>query len=134
LRAGAAPEVLAPTERRVKGVNTRRRRRGDPTKDSSEWKGVPVTTVPATLVALSSLLSFDELGRAVHEADVRGIGADQIEQALKRHARARNRARLLAIAMGDAPIVLSRLERRFLTLLRKHRLPLPETNRPEGAG
>ena len=128
------PEVLARTERRVKGVRTRRRRRGDPKKDRTEWKGIPVTTVPATLVALSSVLSFDELGRAVHEADVRGTRANQIEQALERHPQAKNRARLLALAMGDAPIVLSRLERHFLTLLRRHRLPLPETNRPEGAG
>ena len=119
----------------MKGVLTRRRRRSDPKKDSTEWRGIPVTTVPATLISLSSLLSFDELCRAVHEADVRHeIGADQIERALERHATARGRARLLALAKGDAPIVLSRLERLFLALLRKHDLPLPETNRPEGAG
>jgi hypothetical protein len=119
----------------VKGVLTRRRRRSDPKKDSTEWRGIPVTTVPATLISLSSLLSFDELGRAVHEADVRHeIGADRIERALEHHLTAKGRARLLALAKGDAPIVLSRLERLFLALLRKHGLPLPETNRPEGAG
>ena len=62
------------------------------------------------------------------------IGADQIERALEHHVTAKGRARLLALANGDAPIVLSRLERLFLALLRKHGLPLPETNRPEGAG
>jgi hypothetical protein len=80
------------------------------------------------------VLSFDDLSRAVHEADVRGVAADQIERALERHPRAPGRARLLALARGESPIVLSRLERLFLALLRKHGLPLPETNRPDGAG
>ena len=33
---------------------------------------------------------------------------------------------------GEVHITLSRLERAFLTLLRKHGLPLPQTNRPAG--
>jgi very-short-patch-repair endonuclease len=33
---------------------------------------------------------------------------------------------------GDEPVSLSRLESRFLHLLREARLPLPQTNRPAG--
>jgi hypothetical protein len=63
------PEATAPTERCVKGVRTRRRRIDD--RDRAVWHRIPVTTVPRTLVDLSSLLSLDELARAAHEAGVR---------------------------------------------------------------
>jgi hypothetical protein len=129
-----SPEVTTSTERRVPGITTKRRRRMSP-KDSTQRQGIPVTTVPTTLIAISSLLSFDELAKAVHEADVRHkVTGPHIERALERHPKAKSRSRLLAISTGDAQIVLSRLERHFLTLLRRHRLPLPETNRPYGAG
>jgi very-short-patch-repair endonuclease/phosphoribosylcarboxyaminoimidazole (NCAIR) mutase len=120
--AAPSPEVSVPRERRIKGVNVRRVRRlakGDRTV----WRGVPVTTVPATLVRLSSLLSFDELAKAAHEATVR-CEITRVEKAPQR---------LRAILEGDAPILLSRLERRFRALLRKAGLPLPVTNRPAGA-
>jgi very-short-patch-repair endonuclease len=41
--------------------------------------------------------------------------------------------RLRAIVEGDAPILLSRLERRFRAHLRDRRMPLALTNRPAGA-
>jgi hypothetical protein len=63
------PEATAPTKRRVKGVKTRTRRLD--ARDATAWRGIPVTTVPRTLVDLSSLLSLDELARAAHEAGVR---------------------------------------------------------------
>jgi hypothetical protein len=133
---GPAPpaEVTAPRGHRIRGIRTHRRERMDP-KDSTHRVGIPVTTVPTTLIAIASLLSFDDLAKAVHEADVRHkVTGPHIEGALERHPTAKSRSRLLAIATGDAEIVLSRLERHFLTLLRRHRLPLPQTNRPYGAG
>jgi hypothetical protein len=42
-------------------------------------------------------------------------------------------ARLRAILEGDAPILLSRLERGFRARLREAGRPLPITNRPAGA-
>jgi hypothetical protein len=48
------PEVTAPTERRVNGVKTRRRRMDS--RDATKWHKIPITTVPRTLVDLSSLL------------------------------------------------------------------------------
>jgi hypothetical protein len=41
-------------------------------------------------------------------------------------------ARLRAVLHGDAPVLLSKLERRCLALLRPVGLPLPVTNRPAG--
>jgi hypothetical protein len=68
--AAPVPEVTTRTERRVKGVRARRARRGDG-DDATTWRGIPVTTVPRTLVDLSSLLSLDALSRACHEAGVK---------------------------------------------------------------
>ena len=50
-----------------------------------------------------------------------------------RSSRAKRRARLLGVIRGDAHVILSKLERRFLKLLRDHSLPLPQTNRPAGS-
>jgi hypothetical protein len=106
------PEVTARTERRIKGVKVRRvRKLGE--RDKTVWRGIPVTTVPATLVRISSLLSFDELARAAHEATVR-YGITKVDESPQR---------LQAILEGDAPILLSRLERGFRALSRKEGLP-----------
>ncbi len=127
------PVVTAPSQHRLPGITLRRRRRMH-ANDSTTWKAVPITTVPVTLIDISSLLSFDDLAKAVHNADVRhGTTARHIETALERHPKAKGRRTLIAIARGDAPTLLSALERRFLSLLKTHKLPLPETNRPSGA-
>ncbi len=98
------------------------------------WKRIPITTVPRTLIDLPSLLSFDDLTRAVHEADVRhGTRPEHIEAALQRYPNAPGAATLRAITSGDAPTLLSELEKRFRALLQQHGLPLPITNRKQGA-
>ena len=116
------PEVSAPTERRIKGVKVRRVRRLGK-GDGTVRRGIPVTTVPRTLIDLSSLLSFDELAKAAHEATVR-FEITRVDSAPQR---------LKAILEGDAPILLSRLERGFRARLRERRFELPITNRPAGA-
>jgi hypothetical protein len=71
-RAAPPPEVTAPTERRVRGVKTHRSRSMDP-RDATRWRGIPVTTVPRTLVDLSSELSLEALARfleLLREADL----------------------------------------------------------------
>jgi very-short-patch-repair endonuclease len=116
------PEVSAPKERRIKGVRVRRVRQLEK-GDGTICRRIPVTTVPVTLVRLSSLLSFDELARAAHEATVR-YRITRVQGAPQR---------LKAILEGDAPILLSQLERGFRALLRKDGLDLPITNRRAGA-
>jgi very-short-patch-repair endonuclease len=101
LLKGAAPppEVTAPTERHIAGIRTRRSRKIDPA-DATTHRGIPITTVPFTLIALAAQLDAEELARACH---------------------------------GDVRVTLSKLEQRFLELLRDHGLPLPQTNRQAGA-
>jgi very-short-patch-repair endonuclease len=116
------PEVTARTERRIKGVKVRRVRRLGK-GDGTVCRRIPATTVPATLVRASSLLSFDDLAKAAHEATVR-YDITKVENAP---------LRLLAILEGDAPVLLSQLERGFRARLRGASLELPITNRPAGA-
>jgi hypothetical protein len=125
------PEVTAPTLRCVRGVKTPRSR-VDP-RDATMFRGIPVTTLPRTLVDLAAVLDLDALARACHEAGVRHRTTPaQVEAVLRRRPRSPGAGRLRLILRGDAPVLLSKLERRFRALLRETGLPLPVTNRPAG--
>jgi hypothetical protein len=112
------PEVTALTERRVKGVMTRRCRRLDP-REMTAWRGIPVTTVARTLVDLAAAVSEPELARACHEAGVRhGTTPAQVEAVLARQPNAPGARSLRRVLHGHVPVTLSKLESRFLSLLR----------------
>jgi hypothetical protein len=129
--AAPAPEVTAPTKRRIPGVKTRRARRG--AVDATRCKGIPITTVPRTLVDLASVLSLDALARACHEAGVKyRTTPRQVEAVLARRPSASGAKQLRRVLHGDVHVTLSALERRFLDLLEEAGLPLPETNKPAG--
>jgi hypothetical protein len=126
-----APEVIVPTERRIRGVGTHRARLYPP--ESTTWSGIPVTTVPRTLVDLASSLSRDDLARACHEAGVRHRTTPaHVEAVLARRPNSRGAGKLREVLRGRVRVTLSALEKRFLRLLREARLPLPVTNRPAG--
>jgi hypothetical protein len=123
------PEVTAPTERRVKGVKTHRSR----AIQATTFRGIPVTTLPRTLVDLAAVLDLDDLARACHEAEVRyGTTPAQIGAVLVRRPHSPGAAELRAVLRGDVPVALSRLEQRFLVLLGDAGLPRPQTNRAAG--
>jgi len=127
-----SPEVTAPTNRRVKGVRTRRARRGD--INGTKCRGIPVTTVPRTLVDLSSLLSSADLARACHEAGVlHRTTPRHVEEILSKRPNTPGAKQLRRVMRGDVHVTLSALERRFLERLKEGALPLPETNRVAGA-
>ena len=116
------PVVKTLTERRIEGIETHRARRGR--LRGRIWRGIPITSVPATLVDLAPSMPTDQLAKACHEAQVRfGTRPDQVERPPKK---------LRAILRGDIPVTLSELENRFLERLREAGLPLPETNRIAG--
>jgi hypothetical protein len=128
----SVPEVLAPTQHNLKGVLTRRRRAIQP-EDATTWRGIPVTTIPRTLVDLAALLQEPALARAVHEAEVRhGITPKSVEDVLARRHNWPGSRRLRRVLWGDIPVSLSRLEAAFIGGVRGAGLPLPETNRPAG--
>ena len=129
-----APHVTTPTERRVRGIITRRSPKMC-RHEATTWKGIPTTTVAATLVDLAAVLtSPGDLARACHEAQVRhGTTPAHVEAVLQRRRNAPGAKRLRAVLDGDDPTLLSHLERAFRTLLTEHGLPLPATNRKQGA-
>ena len=122
------PEVTASTERRIKGLETKRDRRLDH-REIWIYDGIPCTTAARTLVDLAATLSEDDLARAVHEASVRyRTTPKQVEAALARRPNAKGSAALRRVLRGDTKLALSRLERRFLELLEENDLELPSTN------
>jgi hypothetical protein len=119
------PEAIALTERRVKGVTTRRGRR-----KGTKVRGIPVTTVAETLVDLAALLSADALARACHEAGVRyRTTPRQVDAVLRARPNAPGAGKLRAVMRGDTPVSLSEMERLMVEAVRAARLPLPATNK-----
>jgi very-short-patch-repair endonuclease len=101
--------------------------------DATFFRGVPVTSVPRTLVDLAAVLSPDDLARACHEAGVlHGTTPAQVEAVLERRPTSPGAGQLRRVLRGDLHVTLSHLERAFLRRLRAAGLPLPETNRPAG--
>jgi very-short-patch-repair endonuclease len=125
------PEVTAPMVRRIKGVRTRHARRGE--TEATTRHGIPTTTVPRTLVDLSSLLRSGDLARACHEAGVlHRTTPRQVEAVLERRPNTPGAKQLRKVMHGNVHVTLSALERRFLERLREEALPLPITNKPAG--
>ena len=131
LGSAPKPEVTAPTDRRVRGVRTRKCQLE--ANNRTRCRGIPVTTVEHTLVDIAPTLSLDELARACHEAGVRyRTKPAEVEAVLARWPTAPGSRKLRKILSGDVHVTLSKTERRFLELLQKAGLPLPQTNRVAG--
>ncbi len=124
--AAPAPEVTAPAKRRVTGATTHRAR----SIERTTHRGVPITTVPRTLVDLASHPSLDALARACHEAGVLyDTTPRQVDNILAKRPRTKGATKLRAILHGDAQALLSELELRFRERLTEAGLPLPKTNK-----
>jgi hypothetical protein len=130
--ASPPPEVTTPLKRRVDGATIRRTRLD--ARDTTTYRGIPITTVPRTLTDLAAHLPLDALARALHEATVKfKTTPAHVDAVLHRRPRCPGAAKLRTILHGDAPITLSALEKRFLELLEGQGLPLPNTNRRTGS-
>jgi hypothetical protein len=126
------PEVLTMTERRIKGVITRRSRRTEP-RDATNWRGIPVTTVPRTVVDLAAVLPSAALAPACHEAEVRYlVTPSAVEAVLARRENSPGARELRRLLWGEVPVSLSPLESAFIARLRDAGLPIPQTNRRVG--
>jgi hypothetical protein len=126
------PEVIARTKRRIEGVTTHRSHSLN-ARDATTFRGIPVTTVPRTLIDIAADLSLDALARACHEAGVRyGTTPKAVEAVLARRPSTPGAKKLRRVLHGDVHVTLSTLEARFLELLRENGLAPPITNRPAG--
>lgn len=125
------PHVTAPTERR--------QRRGFvvhcavlPSADLAAIEGIPVTSLPRTLLDLAVMLSEDQLGKAIERAEELGLfDLRAIVELLARsgsHSGAGRLRAALAIYREEPAFTRSGLERRFLELIREAGLPAPAMN------
>jgi len=131
LLKGAPPpaEVTAPTRRWIRGVKTRTTRKLD-RRDTTKFRGIPVTSLPRTLVDLAAVLQPEELARAYHEAAVRyGIRPPHVEAVLARRPSSPGATELRSVLRGTTLVVLSLLEKTFPRRLVEAGLPLPHMNR-----
>jgi hypothetical protein len=125
-------EVITVGKRRLAGVRTRDTRRIDP-RDAATYVGIPITTVPRTLVDLAGVLDAEALGGACHEAGIKyRVTPAQVRLVIDRRPNTPGVQQLWRILDGDDPVTISRLERRFVKLIRDAGLPLPVTNKPAG--
>lgn len=127
------PDVMAATKRHIEGITTSRYRNLHPT-EAMTHRGIPITSVARTLVDLAPAVTLDELARACHEAGIRyRTNPAHVEAILTRRRNTPGGAHLRAVLLGDAPVLLSQLERAFIALLRTEHLAIPQTNRKAGA-
>lgn len=116
------------SHREVAGVRLHRRgglRPGDVTVH----EGIPVTTPIQTLIDLASEMDDRRLERAVNEADrLDLVDPETLLRALDSFPSRRGVARLRALVGARVfRLTDSELERRFLRLVRRAKLPVPET-------
>ena len=94
--------------------------------------GIPVTTVECTLLDLAAVLRPDALRHALEEAEIQARPDWRVLGELVAAADGRRGVRALRAILNERSvgtrITKSHLERAFLAFLRRHGLPLPQTN------
>jgi len=97
--------------------------------DVAVHRGVPVTSVARTFVDLAGVVAAPALERALAQAEVAGIYDRAALLEVLGRSNGRRGAGALRAAL-DEPFALTRskLERRMLSLCRRHRLPEPSVN------
>jgi very-short-patch-repair endonuclease len=129
VREGRRLDVTVPRTRHggAAGITVHRARRLEP-GEVTTLRGVPVTTLPRTLVDLADVVGEGELARAIHEAQVAHRLSPRALEAAAGRAHGRRGSGRLARAIGDPDRTRSALERRFRRLCREHGLPRPAVN------
>jgi very-short-patch-repair endonuclease len=141
-RSAAVLVGIRPSERTLTEVTVPRRRRSRPgieihnsavpLDEVTNVRGIPVTTVPRTLLDLAAVLSRRDLERAIDQAEVLRLWdplslADLVARYPGRHG-TRNVRAILAAGRIGATVTRSELERRFLSFLEDTGLPRPQVN------
>jgi hypothetical protein len=141
-RAAAALWGIRPSERRRIEVTTPRRLRSRSllqfhesrlAKDEiTTHRGIPVTTVPRTILDLAAVVDRYQVERAINEAEVlRLFDALSVRDLTERYPRRAGVAALKVILARTAiglTITRRELEARFLAFLEEYGLPRPVTN------
>jgi very-short-patch-repair endonuclease len=125
--------LLADVVRRVPGIRVHRRP-GLPAEDLTTHNGIPITSPTRTLIDLATILPPNQLEAAVNEADVQNlIDPESVRAALDHHKGERGVKPLRTLLDRHTyRMTQTELERRFLRIVRKAGLPLPETQQQIG--
>lgn len=127
---GGPVEVVVPADlsRRRPGVRVHRRRAHE-APGRREIDEIPVTHPVATLVDLATCISTGQLEAAINEADhLDLVDPEQLLVAIDSLSRRSGVGRLRALLeVPTTTLTSTRLERRFLPLVRATGLPLPQT-------
>lgn len=129
---GSAPvDITEPgARRRVKGIRARRGPALEP-DEIAEVHGIPVTAPARTLLDLAGIVRDRELEQALAQADRSGLSdratLGSLLQRRPGHRGVRRIRDLLDAPTGPA-LTRSEAEERFLALVKKARLPTPDTN------
>ena len=122
--------VPLPVDRARPGVRVRRLRRLA-LDERTTHEGIPVTTPARTLLDLAAVARPPELERALARAERGGLATpDEMIRLAERH-RHRPGIRVLDFILrhaGGPSLTRSEAEARFLSLVRRSRLPAPSTN------
>lgn len=103
-----------------------------PDHERVRFDGIPVTTIPRTLIDLAEVVPSVELDEAVHQAYRLGRwNTDAVALTLADHGGRNGTARLRRVMAETEPgkgFVRSKLERWLRRLCRTHGVPAPESN------
>jgi very-short-patch-repair endonuclease len=139
-RSAAAHWGLLQTEATRTDVTTPRRRAGDATirlhrsrsliaRDTDTHEGIPITSVPRTLLDLAATVRPDRLERALAQAQrLQLYDHTEITELLARANGHRGKRALAEATDREPKLTRSDLEARFLSLVRDAALPEPRTN------
>src|SRR5215213_7525729 len=125
-----ADVTVARTRRPRRGIQFHRAR--VPHDERTTLHGIPVTSMPRTILDLAAVLEARPLERAINEADyLRLTDALSLHDLIARYPRRRGTPRLrqaLARRAAGATRTRSEMEELFLSLLERHGLPRPRIN------
>jgi very-short-patch-repair endonuclease len=141
-RSAAALWGIRPTARRRDEVTVARSRRSSSgvqfhcgrlaSNEVTIVRGIPVTTVPRTLLDLAAVVPRRQVERAWNEAEVRRlVDPLSLDELVARYPGRRGAATIRAIRAAGrvgATVTRSELEERFLALLDDEGLPRPKVN------
>jgi very-short-patch-repair endonuclease len=127
LRPGLFLEVTAPSFRRRPGIRIRRPAL-QPDEITTE-RGIPVTTVPRTLLDLAAILRPHQLERAFNEAEVRGhTDVLSLPDLMARYPRRKGIPAIRAMLAIEPVLTRKGFEAWFRRFVRDTELPTPRFN------
>jgi very-short-patch-repair endonuclease len=120
-------EVTAPTPRVHRGITVYTS--SLPVDEITSVLGIPVTTVPKTLLDLASVLPPHQLERAINEAEIQRLHDPlSLRDLVARYPKRKGIATIRAI-LDTAPVLTrEELEARFRAFIRSFGLPTPRFN------